>query len=236
MIYTFDSRVRYSETDHKGTMTLTAMMNYLQDCSTFQSEDIGLGVSALHERNRAWLLSYWQVVVERFPAFGEKITVGTLATGFRGFFGNRNFFINDENGKRVVAANSIWTFFDTEKARPARPGEEDIAPYGVEEPLEMDYEGRKIRLPERTEALTPFPVKRSHIDTNGHVNNCQYIQMAMDLLPGGFQVHKLRVDYKKAAVMGDMIFPKISEEEGRTVVELCDEQESPYVAAEFKKE
>ncbi len=234
MIYTFDSRVRYSETDHQGTMTLTAMMNYLQDCSTFQSEDIGLGVSALHKRNRAWLLSYWQVAAERFPAFGEKITVGTLATGFRGFFGNRNFFINDENGNRIVTANSIWTFFDTEKARPARPEEKDIAPYGVEEPLEMDYEGRKIRLPERTEALPSFPVRRAHIDTNEHVNNCQYIQMAMDVLPEDFQVHKLRVDYKKSAVMGDRIFPGISEEDGRTVVELCDEQGSPYVVAEFK--
>lgn len=57
MIYTFDSRVRYSEVDHQGTLTLPAMMNYLQDCSTFQSEDIGVGLSALRERKRAWLLS-----------------------------------------------------------------------------------------------------------------------------------------------------------------------------------
>ena len=52
MIYTFDSRVRYSEVDHQGTLTLPAMMNYLQDCSTFQSEDIGVGLSALRERKR----------------------------------------------------------------------------------------------------------------------------------------------------------------------------------------
>lgn len=235
MIYTFDSRVRYSETDHHGNLTLTAMMNYLQDCSTFQSEDIGAGVSVLQERNRAWLLSHWQVAAERFPAFGEKITVGTLATGFRGFFGTRNFFINDESGNRVVTANSIWTFFDTEKARPARPGEEETAVYGVEEPLEMEYEGRKIALPERTEDLPSFPVRRAHIDTNEHVNNCQYIQMAMDILPGDIRVHKLRVDYKKSAVMGDVIFPKISREEERTVIELCDEQGHPYVVAEFKQ-
>lgn len=234
MIYTFDSRVRYSETDHQGTMTLTAMMNYLQDCSTFQSEDIGLGVSALHKKNRAWLLSYWQVAVGRFPECGEKITIGTFATGFRGFFGNRNFFMDDENGYRVAAANSIWTFFDTEKLRPARPGEEDIAPYGIEAPLEMDYEERKIKLPETAKALPSFPVRRAHIDTNEHVNNCQYIQMAMDILPSDFQVHKLRVDYKKSAVMGNMIFPEISEEEERTVVKLCDEKGTPYVVVELK--
>ena len=234
MIYTIDSRVRYSETVHRGTMTLTSLINYLQDCSTFQSEDIGVGMPVLRERNKAWLLSYWQVIIERFPKFGEKITVGTLATGFKGVLGNRNFFIDDESGNRVAAANSIWTFFDTKKARPARPGDEDIGPYGIETPLEMDYEGRKIRLPEMTKALPSFPVRRAHIDTNEHVNNCQYIQMAMDLLPEDFPIHKLRVDYKKSAVMGDTIFPEISEEEERTVVKLCDETGIPYVVVELK--
>lgn len=234
MIYTFDSRVRFSETDHRGFMTLTALINYMQDCSTFQSEDIGVGMSVLRERNKAWLLSYWQVVIERFPRFGEKITVGTLATGFKGFLGNRNFFIDDESGNRLASANSIWTFFDTEEARPARPGDEDIEPYGIETPLEMDYEGRKIRLPEVAKTLPSFPVRRAHIDTNEHVNNCQYIQMAVDLLPEDIPVHKLRVDYKKSAVMGDTIFPEISKEEERTVVKLCDESGTPYVVVELK--
>ena len=75
MRYTFDSRVRYSEVDHQGTLTLPALMNYLQDCSTFQSEDIGVGLSVLRERKRAWLLSYWQVEVRRYPKLGERITV-----------------------------------------------------------------------------------------------------------------------------------------------------------------
>ncbi len=234
MIYTFDSRVRYSEVDHKGTLTLPAMMNYLQDCSTFQSEDIGVGLSVLQERKRAWLLSYWQVEARRFPKLGERITVGTLATGFRGFFGNRNFYIDDESGSRVVCANSIWVFIDVGTGRPTRPGKEEITPFGLEEPLEMEYEGRKILLPETTHALDPFPVRKEHIDTNEHVNNSQYIQMVMDILPGDIQVHKLRVDYKKPAVMGDIIFPKVSLEEKRTVVELCDEAGSAYAVAELK--
>ena len=234
MRYTFDSRVRYSEVDHQGTLTLPALMNYLQDCSTFQSEDIGVGLSVLRERKRAWLLSYWQVEVRRYPKLGERITVGTLATGFKGFFGNRNFYIDDENGNRLACANSIWVFMDAEAGRPVKPREDEIPPYGLEEPLEMDYEGRKIRLPEAAQALEPFPVRRAHIDTNEHVNNSQYIQMVMDLLPGDFPVHRLRVDYKKSAVMGDSIFPKLSRDEGRTVAELCDDTGRAYVVAELK--
>ena len=77
-------------------------------------------------------------------------------------------------------------------------------------------------------------MRRYHIDTNEHVNNCQYVQMAMEMLPGDISVHQLRVDYKKSAVLGDMIFPKVSEEAERTVVELCDETGKPYAVVEMK--
>lgn len=234
MIYTFDSRVRYSEVDHRGTLTLPALMNYLQDCSTFQSEDIGVGLSILKEKNKAWILSYWQAEIMRYPKLGEKIRTGTLATAFKGLYGERNFFMEDAKGSRIAAANSIWVFMDLEKGRPVKPQEEDITPYGIEKPLEMEYEGRKIRLPESMEDLPSFPVMRRHIDTNEHVNNCQYIRMALDILPEDEQIHRLRVDYKKSAVLGDTIFPKLSRETDRTVAELCDEDGKAYAVLEFK--
>ena len=59
-MYTFDSKVRYSEIDHRGTMTLPALINYFQDCSTFESESLGFGVKAAKEKKKAWILSYWQ--------------------------------------------------------------------------------------------------------------------------------------------------------------------------------
>ena len=46
-MYQFDSRVRYSETDEQGRLSVTGILNYLQDCSTLQSEDIGLGIEYL---------------------------------------------------------------------------------------------------------------------------------------------------------------------------------------------
>ncbi|WP_122644351.1 acyl-[acyl-carrier-protein] thioesterase [Luxibacter massiliensis] len=233
-MYSFDSRVRYSEVDHRGTLTLPGLINYFQDCSTFQSEDIGLGLHVLKERRRAWLLSYWQVVVDRFPALGEKITVGTFATGFKGLYGERNFLMKDGTGLQVACANSIWVFMDIQKGRPVRPSEEDILPYGLEPPLEMDYEGRKIKISGHGEGLSPFPVQKSHIDTNEHVNNCQYVQMALELLPGDTFVHQLRVEYKKSAVYGDMIYPRAALEKDRTVIELCDKEQKPYAVIELK--
>ena len=47
MSYSFYSRVRYSEVGEDERMTLNGIVNYFQDCSTFHSEVIGLGLRAL---------------------------------------------------------------------------------------------------------------------------------------------------------------------------------------------
>ena len=232
--YEFEGRVRYSEIDHRGTMTLPALINYFQDASTFQSEAIGLGMDRLKHDKKAWVLSYWQVIVERYPQMCEKITTGTFATEFKSLYGNRNFYMKDGSGDLIARANSIWAFMDLEKGRPVRPTAEHIDPYGTCEPLDMPYEERKIALPEQSEAGEPFPVRKYHIDTNEHVNNCQYVQMALEMVPGDIQVRQLRVDYKKSAVLGDMIYPRMTAEQERTVVELCDADGKPYAIVEMK--
>lgn len=232
-IYEFESRVRYSEIDHRGTMTLPALINYFQDCSTFHSEAAGLGMEHLRQERKAWVLSYWQIVVNRYPKLCENITVGTFATEFKGFFGNRNFYMKDENENLAACANSVWVFMDLEKGRPCRPAEEDISPYGVHSPLDMPYEDRKISVPEGLDDREPFPVRKYHIDTNEHVNNCQYVQMALEMLPAGVSVGQIRVDYKKSAVLGDMIFPRITRIRERYVVELCDDKKTPYAVVEM---
>lgn len=233
-IYEFSGRVRYSEIDHRGTMTLPALINYFQDCSTFHSESIGLGMERLKLKKKAWVLSYWQIIIDRYPKLYEKITTGTFATEFKGLFGNRNFYMKDEEGGRIACANSIWVFMDLEKGRPCRPAEEDIAPYGVNEPLDMPYEDRKISVPEVFEEREPFPVRKYHIDTNEHVNNCQYVQMALEMLSGDISVRQVRVDYKKSAVLGDIIYPGVAQDQGRIVTELRDENKRPYAVIEMK--
>lgn len=66
-MYSFDSRVRYSETDETGNLTVLGIINYMQDCSTFHSEEAGVGVQVLESRRRAWMLSSWQILIDRYP-------------------------------------------------------------------------------------------------------------------------------------------------------------------------
>lgn len=232
-MYSFDSRVRYSETDDKGKMTLASILNYFQDCSTFHSEDIGVGIDYLNSIGCLWVLSGWQIRIERYPSLCENIKISTFPYDFKGFLGYRNFLMEDEQGNKIAYANSIWTFLDRKTGHPGKVPEKLRNAYELQERLLMEYEPRKITLPENGRAGESFQVKPYQIDSNHHVNNGQYVQMGMEYLPEGFQVRQMRAEYKKAALLNDTILPVIYEEEDRIAVSLNGEN-GTYAIVEFK--
>ena len=107
MVYEFESRVRYSETDRDKKMTLVSLADYFQDCSTFQSESFGRGLDYMKELQRAWMILSWQIEILRLPVLCEKIRVQTWAYDFKGFYGMRNFAMLDERGTYLAKANSV---------------------------------------------------------------------------------------------------------------------------------
>lgn len=235
-MYKIDTRVRYSECGEDGKMKLTSIVNQFQDSSSEHSESLGLGVEYLKERKRAWILNSWQIVIERYPKAHEQIEVLTWPTGFKGVFGPRNFCMKTTNGEMLAYANTLWVYMDVEKRIPTKPSEEEKERYGIEPPLEMEYAARKIKLPEVVNEVDTLSVRKYHIDTNSHMNNCHYIQMAMEILPEKLVIKQVRVEYKKSAVLGEKIILKMAEEKERTVVELCDKQGELYAVVEFRGE
>ena len=238
-MYSFDSRIRYSETDSSGKLSLEGLLDYFQDCSTFHSEDLGLGVEYLKENKMVWVLSSWQIEISRFPNLAEWVKVGTFPNEFKGCFGYRSFFLKDANGEYLAKANTMWTLLDTENFRPLHPTEMMLEKYICEEKLSMENVGRKIAVPAYAVTEEPIVVRKQHLDTNNHVNNVQYVRMAMDFLPEGFTVTKMRAEYKKQAMLHDVLIPYVADEKSeaageKKVVSLRDENGSIYVNVEFE--
>ena len=232
-MYSFDSCVRYSEVGEDKKLTLNGMINYFQDCSTFHSEELHVGVGKLEALQRVWVLSSWQIVIDRYPSLCERIRISTWPYQFQGFLGWRNFTMTDGDGRMLAWANSLWTFLDTQTGRPARVPEEFENAYGLEERLDMNYASRKLPMPKGGETGDPFAVQKHHLDTNHHVNNGQYIQMAREYVPEDFRIRQMRAEYKKSALLGDMIYPVTAFEDGRYTIGLCDELGKPYAVVEL---
>ncbi|MCH5342165.1 MAG: acyl-[acyl-carrier-protein] thioesterase [Acetatifactor sp.] len=233
-MYTFDSRIRFSETDSEGKLTMASLINYFQDCSTFHSEDVGLGITYLQKNSLVWVLSSWQIVVERYPDLGENVTIGTQPYDMKGFLGYRNFWMMDAKGCYLAKANTLWSLLNTGTGKPGSIPEGMAEGYGIGEKLEMDYAPRKIVIPQGGANQDEIIVRKHHIDANHHVNNQQFVDMAMTFLPDGYTVRQLRAEYKRQAFLGDVLMPYVAGEDGKVVVSLTDQSGGTYAVIEFQ--
>ena len=235
-MYRLDSRIRYSETDEEGFLTMTGIINYFQDCSTFQSEDCGVGLEFLKNEHRAWLVSSWRIIADQYPRLGDRVQIVTWPYASKGIYGYRNFAILDKEGNYLVKASSVWFMCSTDTLLPVRVREEDVAPYGAEEPpLEMGEAPRKIALPQTFIQGEPVTINRYHIDTNHHVNNAQYVDIARELVPSGTEIGEIRAEYRKAAVLGDEIVVKRAREGMSHLVSLCNANGDVFANVELKE-
>lgn len=235
MAFEFESRVRYSEMDLDKKLTIVSLVDYFQDCSSFQSEMCGHGIDYLKEQHRAWMVLSWQIDIIRRPMMGEKVTAATWPYGFKAFYGYRNFALLDENREYLAKANSVWVFMDTETGHPVKVSPENISGYEVEEQLPMECFSRKISMPGNCISGDAFQVCRHHLDTNNHVNNGQYIRMAEEFLPEGFETGRLRVEYRRQAKLHDTIVPMVHKTQDEITVGLCDEAGKPYAVMVFSR-
>ena len=231
--YEFHSHVRYSECGEDGRLSLKAVVDYFQDTATFQGEHLGIGVGYLKKQNIAWILTSWQIITDHFPKLAEPVTAQTWAYDFRNFYGLRNLVLLDGEGRKAAWANSVWVLMDMKRMRPVKVPPLLLEKYGSDEPLEMEYAPRKIKEPETGEEMTPFAVVKTHLDTNHHVNNGQYIEMARTYLPEKFDLYETRVEYKAQAHLGDLICPKVCTEDGVVTVSLRDEEGRSYCVVRF---
>ncbi len=235
-MYQFESRVRYSEVDSQGKMTLSAVIDYFQDCSFFHSEELGVGIQYLAEHQVAWVLASWQIQANRYPQYREHIVVRTWPYGFKGFLGYRNFMMEGADGEALAFADSVWVLLDLQKGRPAKLLPEMGKAYQLSPRLSMEEpRAKKLILPERMERQEEFSVHKYHIDTNSHVNNGKYVGMAQEYLPMGFEIGRMRAEYRKAAVYGDVIYPLAARTDGKVTVNLADKEGKPYAIIEMEE-
>ena len=235
-MYTYQTRIRYSELDETGHLKIEALLDHFQDCSTFHSEDLGLGVNYLKKQHMVWVMSSWQIVVERYPELGETVTLGTAPYDFKGFIGYRNFLMKDGEGNGIACANSIWSLIDTESGRPVKPNAEMLEKYVLETKLPMEYAPRKITLPENMQPGEAVVIRPHHLDTNHHVNNGQYVKIAMDSLEKECHVRPLRVEYHKQVYLNDTLLPYDGKTEtGAYVVALKDQEDAICCIVELQE-
>ncbi|MGP1432737.1 MAG: acyl-[acyl-carrier-protein] thioesterase [Catonella sp.] len=240
-MYKFKSRVRFSETAKDNKLAIPHLISYFQDCSNFHSNSIGLYKDKLLGMERAWFLSSWQIVINRRPDIDEEIEVETRAYEIKGVYGFRNFIMYGADKEVCAYANSIWFYVDTEKGKPVKYEKEGIG-FEIDEEFPMEKADRKIVIPSDLEKIIKadcLKVRESHLDSNCHMNNREYVRIALDFLPESLEldrIRQIRVEYKKAAVLNETMIPAYYFDEGnnRIFVSLDNEVGENFAKVEFE--
>ncbi len=235
-MYSLQYQVTTSSCDSEGQLKLYSALQMMQDCSEMWIDSEPGVKRYFAEQNMAQLLASRQVEIVRIPSFKEKLTVITSVYGMKPMFGFRNTFIYDAEGKPCYRTWSMGAFVDKSNGKLKRVDNDTIASMTLEPQKEMTYGDRRIILPkEGGQTYDPIPVMKADIDYNHHVNNANYIRMAMELLPDDFEVRNLRVEYRVAAKLSDTLTPTVYHPEEETFLISLSIGEEVSAIMEFRQ-
>ena len=221
-MYSLKYKVTTSTCDSEGRLKLYSALQMMQDCSEMWIDSEPGVKQYFAELNMAQLLASRQVEVIRVPEYKEELAVTSTVYGMKPMFGFRNTFIYDAEGKPCYKTWSMGAFVDKSNGKLKRVDDATIASMTLEPQLEMNYKDRRIILPkEGGTTLDPISVLRADIDYNKHLNNANYIRMAMELLPEDFEVKGLRVEYRVPVKLGDKLIPTIFQIDGGIIISLA---------------
>jgi acyl-ACP thioesterase len=185
--------------DAAGRCRLDAIARWLQDIAYADLIDSGF------EGRGAWIVRRTRIRVERFPRFGEELTVRTFCSGIGRFSAERRTSIAGESA--AVETVSLWVCLDPERGRPMRFPPDFVSLY------EESAGGRdaNVRLrhddpPADAERL-PWHFRASEMDPAGHINNSHYWVPLEEELASGPEPESIdaEVEYRDPAMEGEVV-------------------------------
>ena len=207
-MYERELTVLPSEASCRGQIKLRSLINALQDTASIAVADLEGTSSELISRGYAWVLTRYEVeIIGSLPMIDEKFSIGTFHDPSHGYGTFRVFEMKNSHGAAFAWAKTSWLLLDLAAGRPVRPA------VHIPEILErdtsvIDPNFREIpAFPEDAEAHEiPWTIRFHDLDVNGHVNNGQYVQMALAFAPGKDRIRRMRVEYKHQALLGDLVW------------------------------
>ena len=233
-MYQIEKLVSASHVGNNRILTLSAAVDFMQDCSFFQINSEEKLMEEFVEKNMGMFVISRQMDILDMPKFNEQLIVKTWVWSLNNLFGSRNTVIYDNTNNPKVISYAMGAFVDLSSGQPAVISDETINTIRIEEKLEMEYLSRKIKLPDALPSVqNPIPVLKSHIDLYNHVNNAKYVMIASDLLPVDFHTKRLRVEYKIPAKYGDVFYPLLYKEDDRIILSLNNQADEAFAIVEF---
>lgn len=196
------------ESDSIEKMLPTTAMNYFQEVSTNQGNELGIGGDFLKENGLAWFLVKYVIRFNEYPRYQDEVTVTTRATGMDKYCAIRRFTIEDETGAAMVIADTQWLLINRDTEKMERIDERpEMDAYGCFEKGEPLF--KKLLKINTVDVEKVFDVRFLDIDFNKHVNHVKYLAWAIEALPLEVvktkALREAKIVYKAQCFYGDQV-------------------------------
>ncbi|PPS20488.1 hypothetical protein GOBAR_AA00055 [Gossypium barbadense] len=187
------------------TASIETLMNHLQETAINHCKSAGLlgdgfgATPGMCKKNLIWVVTRMQVVVDRYPTWGDVVQVDTWvsASGKNGM--RRDWLVsNSKTGEILTRASSVWVMMNKLTRRLSKIPEEvrgEIEPHFMNsDPVVAEDDRKLVKLDDSTaqyvrKGLTP---RWNDLDVNQHVNNVKYVGWILESTPLGIvESHEL---------------------------------------------
>ncbi|KAB5514246.1 hypothetical protein DKX38_028152 [Salix brachista] len=193
LVFSQNFSIRSYEIGADRTASIETLMNHLQETALNHVKTAGLlgdgfgSTPEMSKRNLIWVVTRMQILVDRYPTWGEVVHVDTWvsASGKNGM--RRDWLVRDaKSGKTLTRASSVWVMMNKVTRRLSKIPEDvrgEIEPYFLNSDPVVNEDSTKLpKIDDKTadyirKGLTP---RWNDLDVNQHVNNVKYIGWVLE--------------------------------------------------------
>ncbi|XP_015902462.2 palmitoyl-acyl carrier protein thioesterase, chloroplastic [Ziziphus jujuba] len=222
LVFRQNFSIRSYEIGADRTASIETLMNHLQETALNHVKCAGLlgdgfgSTPEMSKKNLIWVVTKMQVLVDRYPTWGDVVQVDTWVSqsGKNGM--RRDWIIRDcGSGDILTRASSVWVMMNKLTRKLSKIPEEvrrEIEPYFVNCAPVVEEDSRKLtKLDNETADFvrTGLSPRWSDLDINQHVNNVKYIGWILESAPlamlESHELSALTLEYRRECVRDSVL-------------------------------
>lgn len=213
--FEYSMKIPFDMSDVNGYIKIPQLILLSLQVSGMQSIELGMSdMYILENYNLVWIITDYNMKIERLPVFDEKITIETYAKSHNRLFCYRAFNIKDEAGNTIIEMVATFVLMDRD-TRKVHPVMSEIT-----DAFDSELSKTMLRGPRFKEleggVEQEYRVRFYDLDMNGHVNNSKYLDWVFEVMGADFLTQhvpkKVHLKYVKEVLAGGVITSQYEQE------------------------
>lgn len=213
--FEYSMKIPFDMSDVNGFIKIPQLILLSLQVSGMQSIELGMSdMYILENYNLVWIITDYNMKIDRLPVFDEKITIETYAMSHNRLFCYRAFNIKDEAGNIIIEMVATFVLMDRD-TRKVHPVMSEIT-----DAFDSEFSKTMLRGPRFKEleggVEQEYRVRFYDLDMNGHVNNSKYLDWVFEVMGADFLTQhvpkKVHLKYVKEVLAGGVITSQYEQE------------------------